>query len=121
LNRLPFRVIIWVFKSSLEFGPIKNFGLMFSLKKVKHQTKSNFIRYYVSNLKIKKLVRNTLIKQQLCANRGEIAIRVFRAATELGIKTVSIFTHEDRLHIHRLKADESYMVQKLDNFNTYSR
>ena len=46
----------------------------------------------------------------MCANRGEIAIRVFRAATELGIKTVSIFTNEDRLHIHRMKADESYMV-----------
>ena len=46
----------------------------------------------------------------MCANRGEIAIRVFRAATELGIRTVAIFSHEDRLHLHRYKADESYLV-----------
>jgi pyruvate carboxylase len=46
----------------------------------------------------------------MCANRGEIAIRVFRAATELGIRTVAIFSHEDRLHLHRYKADEAYLV-----------
>ncbi|MCH9687702.1 MAG: ATP-grasp domain-containing protein, partial [Deltaproteobacteria bacterium] len=50
------------------------------------------------------------IRKLLCANRGEIAIRVFRAATELGIRTVAIFSHEDRLHLHRYKADESYLV-----------
>jgi hypothetical protein len=50
------------------------------------------------------------IQKLLCANRGEIAIRVFRAATELGIRTVAIFSHEDRLHLHRYKADESYLV-----------
>ncbi len=50
------------------------------------------------------------ISKILCANRGEIAIRVFRAATELGIRTVAIFSHEDRLHLHRYKADESYLV-----------
>ncbi len=50
------------------------------------------------------------IRKLLCANRGEIAIRVFRAATELGIRTVAIFSHEDRLHLHRYKADESYPV-----------
>ncbi len=50
------------------------------------------------------------IRKILCANRGEIAIRVFRAATELGIRTVAIFSHEDRLHLHRYKADESYLV-----------
>ena len=46
----------------------------------------------------------------MCANRGEIAIRVFRAATELGIRTVAIFSYEDRVHLHRYKADESYML-----------
>lgn len=46
----------------------------------------------------------------MCANRGEIAIRVFRAATELGIRTVAIFSHEDRVHLHRYKADEAYLV-----------
>ncbi len=50
------------------------------------------------------------IRKLMCANRGEIAIRVFRAATELGIRTVAIFSHEDRLHLHRYKADESYLV-----------
>ncbi|RMG99652.1 MAG: pyruvate carboxylase [Deltaproteobacteria bacterium] len=46
----------------------------------------------------------------MCANRGEIAIRVFRAATELDIRTIAIFSHEDRVHLHRYKADEAYPV-----------
>ncbi len=50
------------------------------------------------------------IRKLLCANRGEIAIRVFRAATELGLRTVAIFSHEDRVHLHRYKADEAYLV-----------
>ncbi len=44
------------------------------------------------------------------ANRSEIAIRVFRAATELGLRTVAIYALEDRLSIHRFKADEAYLV-----------
>lgn len=44
------------------------------------------------------------------ANRGEIAVRVFRACNELGIKSVAIYSKEDRAHIHRQKADESYLV-----------
>lgn len=50
------------------------------------------------------------IKKILIANRGEIAIRIMRGATELGIKTVAIYSHEDRLALHRFKADESYLV-----------
>tara|TARA_R110002096_G_scaffold416576_2_gene619528 strand:- start:378398 stop:381940 length:3543 start_codon:yes stop_codon:yes gene_type:complete len=50
------------------------------------------------------------IQKILVANRGEIAIRIMRAATELGIKTVAIYSHEDRLALHRFKADESYLV-----------
>jgi pyruvate carboxylase len=46
----------------------------------------------------------------MCANRGEIAIRVFRACTELGIRTVAIYSEEDRVHEHRHKADEAYLV-----------
>ncbi|WP_035587279.1 pyruvate carboxylase [Hippea jasoniae] len=52
------------------------------------------------------------IKRLLCANRGEIAIRVFRAATELGINTVAIYSQEDKYSLHRYKADEAYMVGK---------
>ncbi|MGO9513059.1 MAG: pyruvate carboxylase [Steroidobacteraceae bacterium] len=50
------------------------------------------------------------IKGLLIANRGEIAIRVMRAATELGIRTVAIHSQEDRFSLHRTKADESYLV-----------
>lgn len=52
------------------------------------------------------------IRSILVANRSEIAIRIFRAAYELGIRTVGIFSFEDRLALHRLKADESYLVGK---------
>ena len=50
------------------------------------------------------------IKSILIANRGEIAIRVMRAAEELGIRTVAIYSQEDRFSLHRTKADESYLV-----------
>ena len=45
------------------------------------------------------------IKKLLVANRGEIAIRIFRAASELGTRTVAVYTHEDRYSLHRYKAD----------------
>lgn len=50
------------------------------------------------------------IKSLLVANRSEIAIRVLRAASEMGIRTVAIFSNEDRFALHRFKADESYLV-----------
>ena len=50
------------------------------------------------------------MKKILIANRSEIAIRVMRAATELGIGTVAVFADEDKLSLHRFKADESYLV-----------
>ena len=55
---------------------------------------------------------NTPARQRklLVANRSEIAIRVFRAATELGFRTVAIYAAEDRLAIHRFKADEAYVI-----------
>ena len=50
------------------------------------------------------------IRSLLVANRSEIAIRVLRAASELGIRTVAIYSNEDRFALHRFKADESYLV-----------
>jgi pyruvate carboxylase len=52
------------------------------------------------------------IRKLLVANRSEIAIRVFRSAHELGIRTVAIYSHEDRFALHRFKADEAYRVGK---------
>ena len=52
----------------------------------------------------------SVITKLLVANRGEIAIRVFRAAYELGIETVAVFTWEDRRSLHRMKADEAYQL-----------
>src|SRR5690348_13813293 len=49
-------------------------------------------------------------KKLLVANRSEIAIRVFRAGTELGLRTMAIYAQEDRLSVHRFKADEAYLI-----------
>jgi pyruvate carboxylase len=54
------------------------------------------------------------IQKLLVANRGEIAVRVLRAAAELRIRTVAIFTYEDRYSLHRYKADEAYQIGKDD-------
>lgn len=52
----------------------------------------------------------TQVKKILIANRGEIAIRVMRAATEMGIRTVAIYAEEDKFALHRFKSDEAYRV-----------
>ena len=57
---------------------------------------------------MKKLRRD--LKKLLVANRGEIAIRVCRAASELNLRTVAIYTYEDRYSLHRYKADEAYQI-----------
>ena len=51
-----------------------------------------------------------LPRKLLVANRSEIAIRVLRAASELGIGTVAVYSHEDRFALHRYKANESYQI-----------
>ena len=50
------------------------------------------------------------IKRLMVANRGEIAIRILRAASEMRIRTVAIYTYEDRYSLHRYKADEAYVI-----------
>jgi len=55
------------------------------------------------------------IKKILVANRGEIAIRIFRACNEINIQTVAIYTFEDRYSQHRYKADEAYQVGRDDD------
>src|SRR6267378_4388749 len=52
------------------------------------------------------------IRKLLVANRSEIAIRVFRSSHELGIRTVALYSHEDRYALHRFKADEAYLIGK---------
>ena len=54
-----------------------------------------------------------MISKVLVANRGEIAIRAFRAAYELGVGTVAVYPYEDRNSLHRLKADESYQIGEI--------
>ncbi|HTH50247.1 MAG TPA: biotin carboxylase N-terminal domain-containing protein, partial [Candidatus Limnocylindria bacterium] len=49
-------------------------------------------------------------KKLMAANRSEIAVRIFRAGTELGLRTVAIYAQEDRFCLHRFKADESYLI-----------
>jgi len=51
-----------------------------------------------------------MFKKILVSNRGEIAIRILRAATELNLRTVAIYTFEDRYSLHRYKADEAYQI-----------
>jgi len=58
------------------------------------------------------MVRN--IYKILVANRGEIAIRILRASSEMGIRTISVYTHEDRFSPHRYKADEAYQIGEDD-------
>src|SRR5580698_2521071 len=50
------------------------------------------------------------MQKLLALNRGEIAIRIMRAATELGLRTVAIYSKEDRLSLHRFKADEAWQI-----------
>src|SRR5246500_5209709 len=54
--------------------------------------------------------RQMTIRKLMAANRSEIAIRIFRAANELGLRTVAVYSKEDRLALHRFKADEAYSV-----------
>src|SRR6202161_4540927 len=68
------------------------------------------IRQGYHHLQMNSLPEPATIKSLLIANRGEIAIRVMRAAAERGIRTVAIHSQEDRFSLHRTKADESYLV-----------
>ena len=66
--------------------------------------------FILLNLKYQKIPGMKTINKVLIANRGEIAIRIGRACVEMGLKTVAIYTFEDRYSLHRYKADEAYQV-----------
>ena len=55
-----------------------------------------------------------MFKKILVANRGEIAVRAFRAAYETGAQTVAVYPYEDRNSVHRLKADEACLLYTSD-------
>src|SRR6516162_8225308 len=55
-------------------------------------------------------VSRQIMNKLLALNRSEIAIRILRAADELGLRTVAVYSQEDRLALHRFKADEAYLV-----------
>jgi pyruvate carboxylase len=57
------------------------------------------------------LVTPKSIKRIMCCNRGEIAIRVFRACKENGITSVAVYSEQDKMGLHRQKADEAYKVE----------
>jgi pyruvate carboxylase len=87
-------------------------GVFFESKKV---LQSSRVRVKQSKVSRNLLVgpgmkKNKPIRKLLAANRSEIAIRIFRAANELGLRTVGIYSQEDRLALHRFKADEAYQV-----------
>ncbi len=64
--------------------------------------------------------KHTRFKKLLVANRGEIAIRILRAGSELKLRTVAIYTYEDRYSLHRYKADEAYQIgEKSDPLKPY--
>ncbi|XP_069695206.1 pyruvate carboxylase, mitochondrial-like isoform X1 [Periplaneta americana] len=71
-----------------------------------------FFKWSISRKNYSTEVEYRPIRSVLVANRGEIAIRVFRACTELGIRSVAIYSEQDKMHMHRQKADESYLVGK---------
>src|SRR5260221_373798 len=58
------------------------------------------------------MAKDRKIDKLLAAIRSEIAIRIFRAANELGLRTVAVYSNEDRLALHRFKADEAYLIGK---------
>lgn len=72
--------------------------------------------YSPTSIKVIEVADDSMMKNRfkkvLVANRGEIAIRVFRACSEMGIRTVAIYSEQDTMQMHRQKADESYLIGK---------
>ncbi len=73
------------------------------------------VLFFYSITKLIMETKHKPYKKILVANRGEIAIRVLRAASELHLRTVAIYTYEDRYSLHRYKADEAYQIGEQDD------
>lgn len=74
----------------------------------------DFALYFVVHYSLMQ-IQTKKLERLLIANRGEIAIRIMRAASELNIQTVAIYTYEDRYPLHRYKADEAYQIGRDDD------
>jgi len=86
-----------------DYGTIDEHGDTHMTKNTVHQR----LRAHSSIMQLKKI---------LVANRGEIPIRIFRTAHELSLQTVAVYSYEDRLSMHRQKADEAYVIGKRGQF-----
>ena len=86
-------------RNDADYGTIHEDGDTHSTRNTVHQR----LRANSSIMQLKKI---------LVANRGEIPIRIFRTAHELSLQTVAVFSYEDRLSMHRQKADEAYVIGK---------
>ena len=92
-----------------QLGSLNKFSSWCAYKNtIKTPTYLRLCRYKTTG----NVVEKSPIKKILIANRGEIAIRIARAGTEGGIRTVAIYSEQDSKQIHRQKADEAYLIGK---------
>lgn len=102
-----FRVQTCLLKDHMlkQFGTVRHISASSTLLCINAQ------RNTATSVAPKKPVKSK-IEKLLIANRGEIAVRIARAGTEAGIRTVAIYSEQDAKQIHRQKADEAYLIGK---------